>query len=962
MIRYITAVLLICFVSSSQSCVFAQSYFTGLPLLRNFPKEEYQGGTQNWTLQEGARGRIFVANNNGLLRYGGQQWRLYPQPRQSIARSMVMDSSSQRIYIGGQDEVGYFAPDANGVAQYHDLKPLIAEPYRQFEDVWDALLGPQGDFFFRASDRIYRCGKDTCQVFTFREPVLFLATVKGEVLVQLQQDGLRAFDGKSFQPLPGSSSYLEGQSIVEMLPWRGDSTLIFTNRQGIHLMYGGRYKRWPNSIDYYQKQHIQCAAPLQSGGLAIGTELGGLLLLDDNGRITRQMGKREGLQTNNIHALLCDRNGNLWMGMDNGIDLLYLHAPYSQVLSNPLQEGLGYDLQYHAGALYAGTNSGLYRMPWREDVDPLQDHTDFELIPGSAGQVWGLDRIDDKLFMGHNDGAFLIEEAATPLRGGVGSWNFRPYPLDSSLMLSGHYFGVSLYEKRQDKWKFRNRLEGFAESSRFLTCDQDGDLWVSHPYRGIFRLRPDADFVRVKVKHFGREEGLPDDFSNYLFPVLGQLVAATKQGVFKYIPDQQRFQRFEELDSLIGNGQEVQRLLQDKNRIWYISTQELGYLQIEDQGLEKTIQKKVLPGLRDQLVAGFERIYPLDRDHIFFGNEEGFLHLDARRSGQSSIFSAYMEEVRVISGTDSLCYGGFRQKGGPTASFRPQDNAFRFIFSASSYSPFTTVEYQYKLKGLDEEWSVWTANNSREYTNLHPGTYQFQLRARDGQQVVEGQPYTFTIRPPWYATSLAYGVYLFSTLGALLALVLIPQRRFQREKAQLIGAQREQQARMQAQQQQSEQKINRLNQEKLQAEVNHKNAELASTTMHLLQKTELLQKLEAEITKIKEQTVDRETRKRAQRMVALLREDTRLDQDWEQFFHHFDQVHENFLKRLRERYPQLSPKDHKLCAYLRMNLTTKEIAPLMNISVRGVEISRYRLRKKLDLPKDRNLNAFMQEL
>ena len=86
-----------------------------------------------------------------------------------------------------------------------------------------------------------------------------------------------------------------------------------------------------------------------------------------------------------------------------------------------------------------------------------------------------------------------------------------------------------------------------------------------------------------------------------------------------------------------------------------------------------------------------------------------------------------------------------------------------------------------------------------------------------------------------------------------------------------------------------------------------------------------------------------------------------MDSDWEQFEAHFDQVHENFLRNLRNAYPNLTPKDQKLCAYLRMNLTTKEIAPLMNISVRGVEISRYRLRKKLELETDTNLVDFIMK-
>jgi DNA-binding CsgD family transcriptional regulator len=84
-----------------------------------------------------------------------------------------------------------------------------------------------------------------------------------------------------------------------------------------------------------------------------------------------------------------------------------------------------------------------------------------------------------------------------------------------------------------------------------------------------------------------------------------------------------------------------------------------------------------------------------------------------------------------------------------------------------------------------------------------------------------------------------------------------------------------------------------------------------------------------------------------------------MDQGWEQFAFHFDRVHSDFLAALKQEYPQLTANEQKLCAYLRMNLSTKEIAGLMNISVRGVEISRYRLRKKLQIPTETNLFQFL---
>lgn len=69
----------------------------------------------------------------------------------------------------------------------------------------------------------------------------------------------------------------------------------------------------------------------------------------------------------------------------------------------------------------------------------------------------------------------------------------------------------------------------------------------------------------------------------------------------------------------------------------------------------------------------------------------------------------------------------------------------------------------------------------------------------------------------------------------------------------------------------------------------------------------------------------------------------------------FDNADKDFLKKIKAAHPSLTPSDLKLCAYLRLNLTSKEIAPMLNISIRSVEIKRYRLRKKLNLLHDDGL-------
>ena len=94
-------------------------------------------------------------------------------------------------------------------------------------------------------------------------------------------------------------------------------------------------------------------------------------------------------------------------------------------------------------------------------------------------------------------------------------------------------------------------------------------------------------------------------------------------------------------------------------------------------------------------------------------------------------------------------------------------------------------------------------------------------------------------------------------------------------------------------------------------------------------------------------------------LVKRIDKDINNEKFWKVFDSYFDEVHQDFLTRMKEKHPDLSPKELRLSAYLRMNISTKEIATLMNISVRGVEVSRYRLRRKLNIDRDTNLTEYI---
>jgi DNA-binding CsgD family transcriptional regulator len=304
-------------------------------------------------------------------------------------------------------------------------------------------------------------------------------------------------------------------------------------------------------------------------------------------------------------------------------------------------------------------------------------------------------------------------------------------------------------------------------------------------------------------------------------------------------------------------------------------------------------------------------------------------------------------------------------------------NTLHFDYSSSMFGKQSSIEYSYYLEDFDKSWSAWSKKTEKEYTYLAPGTYTFKVKARthEGEESVVAS-YRFTILPPWYRTAWAYSLYLLLA-GAL----LYSMYRWQKKKFTAQQKRHEEESnrlkylnQLQAEKHEEEQKqlmylhqlelernekeLIRLRNEKLESEIKLKDTELASTTFNLIQKGEMLVKVKEEFVRMKRTSeLDQESEdyKKILRMLG----DDKMKKNWDQFALHFDKVHSNFLVTLKKHYPNLTPSELKLCAYLRMNLSSKEMAQIMNITIKSVELARYRLRKKLQLQPEVNLFNFL---
>jgi DNA-binding CsgD family transcriptional regulator len=500
-----------------------------------------------------------------------------------------------------------------------------------------------------------------------------------------------------------------------------------------------------------------------------------------------------------------------------------------------------------------------------------------------------------------------------------------------------------------------------------MVRENSGAIWMSHPYRGVFKIQLQADRQQVAVQRFGKDHGLPSDLFNYVFKIGDIAVVAAERGIYRFDVTAGKFIPATELNHWLDPAQGRTRYLREdaQGNIWFSQGNNVGVLWVEDEGVHKRVHKELFPALNGQLVGGFEHIYPYSAQNVFFGTEKGFMLLNPERLHKSdTTLQVVINSVRFPDLQDSLLYGGFPADPRLAMGLPAQRNNLHFSFSATVYAQADPVQYSVRLEGLDAVWSPWSTKTERDFAHLPTGKYTFMVKARTASGLESAVcTFTFRILPPWYASRWAYLLYAAFFIAVLVASFRRQRVRFEAEKAALTTEHQQQSEAQRRRMEQSEQEIVRLQNEKLENEVQFKNKELALATMHLVQKGEILSSIQEELQKTLQKTQDgKALRDDLQRIMRMVQYDTQLDNDWEQFAVHFDSVYGDFLKRLRERHPQLSPYDLRLSAYLRMNLSSKELAHLMNISVRGVEGSRYRLRKKLNLGGEDHLVEYLMNV
>ncbi len=904
-------------------------------------------------------GRVYIANNEGLLVYNGINWQLYPVPNKTILRSIAFGPDG-KLFAGAQDEFGYYAPDKNGRLVYTTLKNQLPTAVNSFADIWNIEVN-ENEVFFMASDIIFRYVENKITYFKPNSTWLSLKKHNKKLIAQDGKTGILEFNNGRWETIIKQSVLPSGFLISDIKPFSKDTSIVSTTGNGLFLLT--RNSIQPFIIkDINSEQNFTALAVMDKSSFLVGSYNTGLYKINRNGNVLDRISTDNGLISNTIRCINTGFDGCTWIGLDNSIALINWNNPIRHINPPSFNNGSGHAATMLNGDLYFALTTGLQWVPMAKNAD--LSNTSIQPKTILKGLTWNLSTRGNQLVAGRDDGLWTVSNhQATNVSKTTGFWTLQPIIGSIPTKIAfGNYKGIEIFEDQNGKLTNKGIIKNFSESSRYLEVD-GRFIWVSHPYHGLFRIALNDN----SISKFTTKNGLPADLENYVFKLRGKIVFATTGGIYELDKSGNKIIPSPYYQKLFGKTS-IRYLKEDlAGNIWFVHEKMLGIVDFKDS---KPIVKYI-PELFNHILSGFENIFPYDAENVLIGSETGFYNINYNQYRQNKLqYATYITSVKIIGNGDSVIYGGFNRNINSKENkvFIPYKfNSIQFSFASSflRYKPGT--EFSYYLEGYDKNWSNWVLQNEKEYTNLPEGRYTFNVKSRYGPSYEFNKfTYTFKIGAPWYRTVWAYIVYIACFASIIIILLFLQKKKLQKkeqsrmlaEKLKFEEEQNQIKYKYQLKLEKKEKAIIQLKNENLETELQHKNTELASAAMNLLQKKAFLRKIGEELNKVYLPIKDQIDASEIKKILRHLSSEEKLDEEWKQFSIHFNNVHSNFLITLKEVFPELNAHEMKLCAYLRMNLSSKEIAQLLSISVRGVEISRYRLRKKLKLQPNEDLFEF----
>lgn len=890
-----------------------------LPFVENYNKSDYQGDNQIWNVVQGKDDAMYFANNHYLLRYDGVIWEKYALPNKTIIRSIMIEGD--KIYSGSYKEFGYWYREDGKMHYVSITKNLRLFDEKDNEEIWKIFRFKDSIYFQSFNDVFIYDGKHI-QKIKFPFLISYCFVVNDNVYVASVEKGLFRMDGSKITN-PKGWNVLKN-TVVHAIEKYQNKTYIFTQKKGIFIVEKEGLRPWNNPLNETLKAAtINVAKFIKDNKLVVGSGNRGVFIYDFNTDTYKNIDRNNVLMNNSILSIGLDKENDLWLGLDNGIAHVEVNSPISFFYDNSGILGSVYSVAAIDKGYLIASNHGIFEFVSGK----------FKMLPNTQGQAWNISKIGNKYIIGHNDGTFCYENGSLSKINNInGGWNLSKSSINNTFFQST-YSGVLVYDDMSKLTQSRV-IKDLSKPIKYVAQNKKNEIWAADNYRGLYRVVYDDNFKTKKVENITQQSKIKNDFGVKIFEFRNEILFLINNLWYTYNSISNILEENDQFNSNFKNITDVVSIDEDH----FVVLQDGILYHIYAKGntfVWNIIQEKYYKGT---LINDNLRIFKT-QNHYLLNLDDGFISLQLKYENKqnSNVKIEAFNEGNLAANDSKIKY-----------NTELKINVISGIYGASKPNLF------YKLDSKD---FTPISNGLIVLNNLNSGYHSVLVYKHDGATYTKVSSFEFRVAEPWYFSFWMILLY-FLIIGAVLFFYYKWNKLRYMQKLKLQAEELKHQREILEMELKAENELNVQEYQKhiLELELQTKSSEVAGKSLSIAKQTEMIDNIQGIL----------DSEKDFNKLKSEIRKAIKINEvnkhEWEIFETNLNQIHNEFIISLSKKFPNLTPKDIKLCVYLKMNLSSKEIAPMMNISFRGVELHRYRLRKKLNLTQDENLSKFLLSL
>ncbi len=756
--------------SYAQEGEIGRTILPGIPIIESVNLYERSSYLQNWAITKDRDGILFVGTAGNLMHFDGERWNSYNTLGPAV-RSIEPGFNGDLI-TGGVSQLGIFERSGTALVDtllYRNLLNIVPKSQKNFGYVNRIIVRGDSSVFFNGQRFSFQFKEDSLTTLSDNIWIFRLFEAHNSIITN-DSLGISIYEDGNLNLIPGAEQF-EYTGVSCLMEMEDDGFLFQVRNEGLYTYDGSTFQKQESEASDFLKGLLPYTCQkLQDGSYFVGTTTGGGIRFTAEGTVLGTFTTDTGLPENIIYDSYLDVDGTLWLSHMEHISKLNFGSPIRQVHRSDELDGLPFSMLKFNDDYYIATARGLYTMSGNKNTVEKIFSTSIDSKLFEANEDLFLYTIRD-LFKPH-------ESSESILRFNQSINTIFPYQKDSSIKFTFSGDGMTAIKKDGTSYIETSRITNVDLSHGTMVENDFGDIWVGSQ-SGNFISITASEIERfletgaVNIKEYTMPEGWHRDRSRYIYPLIlnDEILLGTPTGLYRLdketdtVVEDNRFGEFSRVYEATGNPTSIHRMVADEeDNIWIRANRDFHYAEKQDDGSYQ-IHSNSLRRINDNQNND---IYAVGDGKAWFVGSEGLFFYDHSLATEPSVRPPIIRTVTARE--DSLVFQAYDREKSKNSLLRlPYElNNLRIEYAFTDYSSFEGTEYQVKLEGYDEDWSLWNEESRKDYTQIREGSYRFMVRAKDVTGVVsEASFLPIQILPPWYRTFWAYLLYLGAISGLL---------------------------------------------------------------------------------------------------------------------------------------------------------------------------------------------------